>query len=87
MPVLRKPYHIVCFLLNFVVPGLGTIVSSFRHLLESPEDQLARVNWAVFIDGCLQFLLSVIILGYVWSVWSGWHMFKKGRKFDKGLAK
>lgn len=87
IPVLKKPYHIVCCLLNFVVPGLGTVLSSHRNFLDAPEDQLSRVNWSLFIDGCLQFLLSVIILGYLWSCWAGYHMLKKGRRLDKGLTK
>ena len=73
---LRRPWHIICFLLNIFLPGVGTIVSAFTTLHESPSSK-RKCNFAVILDGILQQYLSFIIIGWVWSILFGHALYCK----------
>lgn len=49
--VVRKPYHIIFCVLNFIIPGSGTMLSAFPKW---SEYKVTEINWAIFIDGVLQ---------------------------------
>ncbi len=72
---LVAPYPRVCLFLNIFFPGVGTMISSFNriHVVKSHQ----TMNVATFVDGILQLVLSVIILGWVWSVLFGLSLYKK----------
>jgi hypothetical protein len=72
---LVAPYPRVCLALNILFPGMGTMLSAFNRFHEQKGQQ--NVNWATFGDGILQLLLSVLILGWVWSVLFGLSLYKK----------
>jgi hypothetical protein len=47
--------------LNFIIPGLGTILGSFKEHYE-------RKNGKQILVGILQFFLSFLFIGWIWSV-------------------
>jgi hypothetical protein len=63
-------------ILNFIIPGSGTMLSAFPKFAEFPSEN-PEFNCNVFIDGVLQMYLSVLIVGYFWSCWAGYAIFKK----------
>lgn len=75
----KKPYHVVFMILNFCLPGTGTMLSAFARFQEHPPDTRAT-NWQVFVDGILQQYLSILIFGYVWSCWTGYWLYKKSKE-------
>ena len=79
--VLKSPMHIVCFVLNCLLPGWGTMVSAFScvHAHKNPDD--CCCSCGTFTDGMFQFYLSPLIFGWIWSIIVGWNIYKKGRDF------
>lgn len=72
---LVAPFPTVCLALNILMPGSGTMLSAFNRFHQTKSHE--PVNWATFVDGILQQLLSVILLGWVWSVLFGLSLYKK----------
>ena len=64
-----EPLHIVCFVLNIVVPGSGTMISAFFDG--------NQVNVTALVFGLLQFLLAWTILAWIWSIIHGWWIYEK----------
>ena len=77
--IVKKPYHLVFCIFNFIIPGLGTMLSAFPRFNEHDK---SGVNWAIIIDGIMQQLLSLIVFGYVWSCWAGVTMYRKRMQCD-----
>ena len=82
----KAPIHIICLLLNIVIPGSGTILSAFTCLhavrddVVSKESGHAAVLWGTVCDGVMQMLLTVFIFGYIWSVVVGCNIYSKSIK-------
>eukprot|EP00283_Hemiselmis_rufescens_P011248 CAMPEP_0173436372 /NCGR_PEP_ID=MMETSP1357-20121228/15907_1 /TAXON_ID=77926 /ORGANISM="Hemiselmis rufescens, Strain PCC563" /LENGTH=99 /DNA_ID=CAMNT_0014401443 /DNA_START=41 /DNA_END=340 /DNA_ORIENTATION=+ len=62
--VKSKSLGMLCFILNIFLPGSGTLVAG---LLEDKPSTM--------VIGALQFVLSWIIIGWIWSVWWGYLIF------------
>ncbi|CDW85958.1 UNKNOWN [Stylonychia lemnae] len=62
VPKIKSPWQYVCFILNVIIPGLGTmIVSGF-----SPK-------WSktLFMVGVFQLFLAYILIGWIFSIYWG----------------
>ena len=81
IPLVRKPWHLVICILNFIIPGSGTMIAAFPKVLEDVEEANS-MQWSQMVDGCLQLITSVLIIGYVWSVWAGLTFYKKRMQFQ-----
>lgn len=64
VPKLSKPIAIFCGVINIILPGTGTVVAACM----TDEDTVSKTQLVV---GLMQFLLSLLIIGYFWSwYWS-----------------
>ena len=81
IPVVKKKWHIVLCVLNFIIPGTGTMLTAFPSILDKSE-QIEEFQWALLIDGLLMFVLSIVIVGYLWSAWAGLTIYKKRKEYD-----
>lgn len=64
--VTRKPWGIVCLVLNILLPGTGTLVAAGNQ-----EDK----KYLVF--GIVQLLTALIVVGVLWSIVTGIMIFVK----------
>ncbi|KAH3893371.1 uncharacterized protein LOC127860008 [Dreissena polymorpha] len=77
VPAMPMPLAIICCILNFLVPGLGTIIAGFSAFCCSRNEDISCCNrlgscMLNFGIGLLQLLTSVILLlGWVWSCFWG----------------
>jgi cytochrome bd-type quinol oxidase subunit 1 len=82
--LLREPWHIICLLLNIFLPGTGTIISAFGWTQDRKGRQthveMSFINFATVFDGVMQLLLSVILIGWIWSILFGYSIYCK-RKY------
>ena len=62
------PWHIIFLVLNVIFPGLGTILSACCG-----SDLKV---WPVMV-GLVQMFTSFLIIGWLWSIWWGWLIFRK----------
>ena len=60
VPKLSKPIAIFCGVINLFLPGTGTITAACMTVEET-------VSKTQLIVGLMQFLLSLLIVGYFWS--------------------
>jgi len=81
--VLRSPMHIVCFVINCVLPGWGTMISASSCTHAVPDVASSGCSCGTFSDGLTQFLLAPLLFGWIWSIIFGWNLYKKGREFKK----
>ena len=64
VPKLTKPIAIFCAVINVILPGTGTITAACM----TDEETVSKTQVVV---GLMQFLLSILIVGYIWSwYWS-----------------
>ena len=63
MPNIPFPLNAVCFIMNLIFPGTGTMIASFFF---------GGCSKAMFLIGVFQSLTSVLILGWVWSIYWGY---------------
>jgi Ectodermal ciliogenesis protein len=85
----RPPYHLVFAIMNIILAGSGTILSSFFNVttdtITNDEGQEithrgSKFSKTTFFVGIFQLLLSWIIVGWVWSVYWGFLIFQKGKE-------
>ena len=85
---LRSPLHIVCLVLNILLPGWGTMVSAFSCVHKQPAAATDNFGAAepkkccscgTFTDGMLQFYLAPLLFGWIWSIMFGVAIYQKGR--------
>ncbi|KAH0486263.1 MAG: hypothetical protein KVP17_004714 [Porospora cf. gigantea B] len=66
VPLGTRGVTIACGLLNFILPGFGTVIcGAVTH------------NLSDMIIGSLQFVSFVLIIGWIWSVVWGFLMIKR----------
>eukprot|EP00347_Sterkiella_histriomuscorum_P005773 403355324 len=62
VPKVKTPWQYVCFILNVIVPGLGTmIVSGFSE----------KWSKTLFMVGVFQLFLAYILIGWIFSIYWG----------------
>ena len=64
-----KPLHLILFVINILFPGFGTIISGI--IGES------GCHGQTIIVGIVQMLTAWFIVGWIWSIWWGFLIFKK----------
>merc|ERR1719315_617927 len=78
-PVLPLPFAIICCILNFV-PGLGTWLGAFMSLccgIPKKEGSKSQTFFVTLLTGLLQLLLTVLIVGILWSISYGVMLIRK----------
>ena len=78
---LRGSYHIVCLILNIILPGWGTILSSNACVHAVKDAERGCCNWGTFVDGMIQFYTAPLIFGWFWSIIFGVALYRKTRDF------
>ena len=63
-----KPWHIVLLILNVIFPGWGTMISACCD---------GKFDSCTFLVGLVQLLTSFLLIGWLWSIYWGWLIFRK----------
>ena len=66
----EKPWGMIVLLCNICCPGWGTIIAGFLN-----KD--AMVN--NLIVGLIQYFTCFIIIGWIWSIYTGYLIFNKSK--------
>ena len=66
---LHCEYHFPRYVLlsKFVIVGIGTIIGA----------AMGKASKKAYLFGFLQFLLSIILIGWIWSIMWGYFMYDK----------
>jgi len=79
-PILPVPIAVICGILNFA-PGLGTLIAAFLSPCCSSkaneEGSKFKTFYITLFTGLLQLLLSVVIVGILWSISYGVMLLRK----------
>jgi hypothetical protein len=59
VPKVKPPNHIICLVLNWVLPGIGTIAAVFMS---------GNIDTLQIIIGVAQFCLSWVGIGWLWAI-------------------
>ena len=78
---LRAPWHIVCLVLNILLPGWGTMVSASACVHATRDEKRSACSCGTFADGLFQFYTFPLLFGWVWSIYIGVALYRKGRDF------
>ena len=78
---LRGSFHILCLILNIILPGWGTILSSNACVHAVRDEERGKCNWGTFVDGMIQFYTAPLIFGWFWSILFGVAIYRKTRDF------
>ena len=71
LPRLTGVWPFVVCILNIVLPGTGTMISScVGYSISWSKTQL--------VVGLLQMLTAIYLIGWIWSIWWGVVLLKKG---------
>ncbi|KAH3817189.1 uncharacterized protein LOC127832251 [Dreissena polymorpha] len=81
IPAMPMPAAIICCILNFLIPGLGTMLSGFSNFCCSRNEDLTWetrttsccINFGIGLLQLISFIL--LFLGWFWScVWGGFYI-------------
>lgn len=77
IPIMPMPMAILCFILNCIIPGIGTVTASFTVFCCANVGQSAGGKIGCFClnfwIGWLQlFTIWLFLLGWIWSIMWGW---------------
>ncbi|GMR36549.1 hypothetical protein PMAYCL1PPCAC_06744, partial [Pristionchus mayeri] len=69
IPSMPLSLAILCFLSNLIIPGLGTLLSSFSIVscADSQEDGVLSHLFINLLAALLQFITSPLLIGIIWS--------------------
>ena len=59
---------LMLLVLNVLIPGTGTILSSFM-------DSEASFNLIALICGVLQLAMAILVIGWLWSIFHGYAIY------------
>ena len=66
-----EPYGLIFFIVNCLLPGIGTIISAFMD---------KKLNGLALLFGVIQFLFCLTIVVWIWSIWHGYMLWKKSKE-------
>mmetsp|Transcript_25657 Transcript_25657/g.19408 ORF Transcript_25657/g.19408 Transcript_25657/m.19408 type:complete len:81 (+) Transcript_25657:7-249(+) len=64
-----QPWHIILFIINIIFPGWGTMISACCG---------RDLDVFTLLIGLCQLLTCWFLLGWLWSIWWGYLIFKAG---------
>ena len=73
-----EPFHIVCLVLNIILPGVGTLVAIFAQ--EKKKFVVDKV-----IIGIVQLITAPFIVGWLFSIFWGWLIYQRSHGVLKKL--
>ncbi len=62
---------LLCFILNIVLPGIGTIVAGIANK--------EGLNCKAVLIGVVQMLLVALVIGWIWSICHGYHIYVRSK--------
>ncbi|MES1912233.1 MAG: hypothetical protein MHM6MM_004544 [Cercozoa sp. M6MM] len=68
VPKVSETMGVICFILDIFLPGIGTLLAGAT---EGKTDTM--------IIGVLQFFLAVFLVGWLWSIYWGYLIWKKSK--------
>lgn len=71
IPKVKKPWNLYCFIINIFLPGIGTLIAAAK----AKNEKCLKFN---VIVGILQFMLAMILIGWIWSIIWGFIIWKRG---------
>mmetsp|Transcript_23298 Transcript_23298/g.58886 ORF Transcript_23298/g.58886 Transcript_23298/m.58886 type:complete len:99 (-) Transcript_23298:3953-4249(-) len=74
VPSVPRSFGLLCLILNIILPGWGTIVASVQ-----------AGDAATGLLGAIQFLLSALLVGYIFSIWWGILIFNRSKHHEAML--
>eukprot|EP00347_Sterkiella_histriomuscorum_P014697 403359895 len=78
VPFISTPWQYVCFILNVIIPGTGTMLSSgFTE----------KWSKTLFMVGLFQLFLAYILIGWVFSIYWGWLIVRRSWQDKQELDK
>mmetsp|Transcript_20813 Transcript_20813/g.23536 ORF Transcript_20813/g.23536 Transcript_20813/m.23536 type:complete len:140 (-) Transcript_20813:578-997(-) len=77
LPVLSVKLAYVCCVINFIVPGVGTMISSFACSQRHNPQCIGKH----FFVGLVQLATAILIFGWVWSMIWGCSLVSISKKF------
>ena len=72
IPLVKGDIALVCLLLNIFFPGVGTMVGAYHNV--------SGYMGSACCHGILQFFLTVVIAGTVWSIVTGVRIYQKSQQ-------
>eukprot|EP00347_Sterkiella_histriomuscorum_P014037 403362400 len=66
----EKPLHLILFIINIFFPGLGTCISACVN-------KGGSFSLETLVVGLLQMFLCWLFIGWIWSIWWGYLIYKK----------
>ena len=69
VPYVTKPVAIIAAILNFLLPGFGTMIAAC-----AASDTVSKTQLTV---GLIQFLTSVVLIGWIWAIYWGYLLVMK----------
>ena len=69
VPYVSKPVAIIAAILNFLLPGFGTVLAACMA-----SDNVSKTQLCVAL---VQFLTSWILIGWIWSIYWGYLLVMK----------
>ncbi|XP_002741047.1 protein stum homolog [Saccoglossus kowalevskii] len=76
LPVMHQCWAWTCFILNTIVPGIGSILAAFIVLTCCAKHDgigdRCRVSCIQFWSAIGMLVTSPLIIGFIWSAWWGW---------------
>ena len=76
VPKLKTPWQYVCFLLNVIIPGSGTMIASCFG---------EKWSKTLFLVGLFHLFLAYILIGWVFSIYWGYLIIRKSTEDEKEL--
>lgn len=75
VPKVDKPWNLVLFIVNIILPGLFWQFSShFIGIGTIVGGIMSKANGLTYLFGFLQLILSPILIGWIWSILWGYFM-------------
>jgi len=71
VPILHNIWAYICFVLNVIIPGTGTILAAVLGQSDFNKTQ--------GVIGFFQFLTSVYLIGWIWSIYWGYLIVAKSK--------
>ena len=69
VPYVTKPVAIIAAILNFLLPGFGTMIAACAS-----NETVSKTQLTIAL---IQFLTSVVLIGWIWAIYWGYLLVMK----------